>query len=185
MVGPAPLGARPWRGNQTCLYMPGSGFLQASAARPTGVASRRDLLPTVLPPLLGKVSDGNLLSATFVKTKVQPATFVWSNVMLAIFAQSNGAAGHLRASERAAGAFDAVGRGTGDLGGVDRVAAAGGRGLGRDLAVARTACPRGGESRGRRPRRSVNDDRDEGVVDVRESGVAVLLQTTVLHAPRG
>ena len=61
----------------------------------------------------------------------------------------------------------------------------GGRGLGRDLAVARTACPRGSESRGRRPRRSVNDDRDEGVVDVRESGVAVLLQTTVLHAPRG
>jgi hypothetical protein len=51
------------------------------------VASRRDLLPTVLPPLLGKVWDGNLLSATFVKTKVQPATFVWSNVMLAIFAQ--------------------------------------------------------------------------------------------------
>ena len=45
--------------------------------------------------------------------------------------------------------------------------------------------PGGGESRGRRPRRSVNDDRDEGVVDVRESGVAVLLQTTVLHAPRG
>ena len=87
LVGPAPLGARPWRGNQTCLYMPGSGFLQASAARPTGVASRRDLLPTVLPPVLGKVWDGNLLSATFVKTKVQPATFVWSNVMLAIFAQ--------------------------------------------------------------------------------------------------
>ena len=149
------------------------------------MASRKDLLPTVLPSLWGKVSDGNLLSTTFVKTKVQPATFVWSNVMMAIFAQSNGAAGHLRASERAAGAFDAVGRGTGDLGGVDRVAAAGGRGLGRDLAVARTACPRGGESRGRRPRRSVNDDRDEGVVDVRESGVAVLLQTTVLHAPRG
>ena len=45
--------------------------------------------------------------------------------------------------------------------------------------------PGGGESRGRRPRRRVNDDRDEGVVDVRESGVAVLLQTTVLHAPRG
>ena len=45
--------------------------------------------------------------------------------------------------------------------------------------------PLGGESRGRRPRRRVNDDRDEGVVDVRESGVAVLLQTTVLHAPRG
>ena len=61
----------------------------------------------------------------------------------------------------------------------------GGRGLGRDLAVARTACPRGGESRGRRPRRRVNDDRDEGVVDVRESGVAVLLQTNVLHAPWG
>ena len=107
--------------------MPGSGFLLASAARPTGVASRKDLLPTVLPSLWGKVSDGNLLSTTFVKTKVQPATFVWSNVMMAIFAQSNGAAGHLRASERAAGAFDAVGRGTGDLGGVDRVAAAGGR----------------------------------------------------------
>ena len=96
----------------------------ASAARPTGVASRKDLLPTVLPSLWGKVSDGNLLSTTFVKTKVQPATFVWSNVMMAIFAQSNGAAGHLRASERA---FDAVGPGTGDLGGVDRVAAAGGR----------------------------------------------------------
>ena len=45
--------------------------------------------------------------------------------------------------------------------------------------------PLGGESRGRRPRHRVNDDRDEGVVDVRESGVAVLLQTTVLHAPRG
>ena len=114
------------------------------------MASRKDLLPTVLPSLWGKVSDGNLLSTTFVKTKVQPATFVWSNVMMAIFAQSNGAAGHLRASERAAGAFDAVGRGTGDLGGVDRVAAA------------------GGESRGRRPRRRVNDDRDEGVVDVRK-----------------
>ena len=42
-----------------------------------------------------------------------------------------------------------------------------------------------GESRGRRPRRSVNDDRDEAVVDVRESGVAVFLQTTVLHAPWG
>ena len=82
---------------------------------------------TVLPSLWGEVSDGNLLSTTFVKTKVQPATFVWSNVMMAIFAQSNGAAGHLRASERAAGAFDAVGRGTGDLGGVDRVADAGGR----------------------------------------------------------
>ena len=45
--------------------------------------------------------------------------------------------------------------------------------------------PGGGESRGRRPRRRVNDDRDEGVVDVRESGVAVLLQTNVLHAPWG
>ena len=74
LVGPAPLGARPWRGNQTCLYMPGSGFLLASAARPTGVASRKGLLPTVLPSLWGKVSDGNLLSTTFVKTKVQPAT---------------------------------------------------------------------------------------------------------------
>ena len=145
------------------------------------MASRQDLLPTVLPSLGGKVSDGNLLSTTFVKTKVLQATFVWSNVMLAIFAQSNGAAGHFRASERAAGDLDAVG----DLGGVDHAAASGGRGLGRDLAVARTACPRGGESRGRRPRRRVNDDRDEGVVDVRESGVAVLLQTTVLHAPRG
>ena len=66
--------------------------MQASATRPTGVASRRDMLPTVLPPLWGKVLDGNLLSTTFVKTKVLPATFVWSNVMLAIFAQSNGAA---------------------------------------------------------------------------------------------
>ena len=28
--------------------------------------------------------------------------------------------------------------------------------------------PLGGESRGRRPRRRVNDDRDEGVVDVRK-----------------
>ncbi len=37
-VGARP-GARPWRGNHTCLYMPGSGFLLASAARPTGVAS--------------------------------------------------------------------------------------------------------------------------------------------------
>ena len=74
LVGPAPLGARPWRGNHTCLYMPGSGFLLASAAKPTGVASRKDLLPTVLPSLWGKVSDGNLLSTTFVKTKVQPAT---------------------------------------------------------------------------------------------------------------
>ena len=175
LVGPAPLGARPWRGNQTCLYILGS----------TGVASRRDLLPTVLPPLWGKVLDGNLLSTTFVKTKVLPATFVWSNVMLAIFAQSNGAAGHLRASERAAGDLDAIGRGAGDLGGVDRAAASGGRGLGRDPAAARTACSRGGESRGRRPRRRVNDDRDEGVVDVRESGVAVLLLTTVLHAPWG
>ena len=46
----------------------------ASAARPTGVASRKDLLPTVLPSLWGKVSDGDLLSTTFVKTKVQPAT---------------------------------------------------------------------------------------------------------------
>ncbi len=70
------------------------------------MASRRDLLPTVLPPLWGKVLDGNLLSTTFVKTKVLPATFVWSN----------GAAGHLRASERAAGDLDAVGRGAGDLG---------------------------------------------------------------------
>ena len=93
----------------------------ASAARPTGVASRKDLLPTVLPPLWGKVSDGNLLSTTFVKTKVLPATFVWSNVMFAIFAQSNGAAGHRRASERGAGDLDAVGRGAGDLGGVDRL----------------------------------------------------------------
>ena len=99
------------------LVYAGVRLLAGVRWRPTGVASRQDLLPTVLPSLWGKVSDGNLLSTTFVKTKVQPATF----------AQSNGAAGHLRASERAAGAFDAVGRGTGDLGGVDRVAAAGGR----------------------------------------------------------
>ena len=61
------------------VYMPGSGFEKGPAA-------------TVLPSLWGKVSDGNLLSTTFVTKKVQPATFVWSNVMMAIFAQSNGAA---------------------------------------------------------------------------------------------
>ncbi len=112
------------------LVYAGVRLLAGVRWRPTGVASRKDLLPTVLPSLWGfRVSDGNLLSTAFVKTKVQPATFVWSNVMMAIFAQSNGAAGHLRASERAAGAFDAVGRGTGDLGGVDRVATAGGANL--------------------------------------------------------
>ena len=50
--------------------------MQASAARSTGVASRRDLVSTVLQPLCGKVSDGTLPSTTFVKTKALPATFV-------------------------------------------------------------------------------------------------------------
>ena len=100
-------------------FMPGSGFLLASAARPTGVASRKGLLPTVLPPVGQGLGRGPAVD-DIREDEGAAGDLVWSNVMMAIFTQSNGAAGHLRASERAAGDLDAVGRGAGDLGGVDR-----------------------------------------------------------------
>ena len=77
------------RTNECWSFMPGSGFLLASAARPTGVASRKDLLPTVMPSLCGKVSDGNLLST---------------------HREDEGAAGDLCVVERDVGDFRAVKR---------------------------------------------------------------------------
>ena len=126
------------------VYMPGSGFLLASAARPTGVASRKDLLPTVMPSLWGKVSDGNLLSThredegaagdlcvverddgDFSRSQmVLPATFAQANELPEPLMQSDVVPATLVESTV--------------------LQPLGGRGLGRDLAVARTACPRGG-----------------------------------------
>ncbi len=72
--------------------------------------------------------------------------------------------GDLRAGEVLPDTLDAVDRAAGDLGADDRADRAG-------PCVAHTACPGG-----------LTDDRDEGVVDVSESGIADLLADERVHA---